>query len=164
MTGSMNSGKAKFRLFSKGSIGIIVAAFCMLVCLECWLSISHPFSRLPVATTEQGELFTSLTSIEKEISLNPKKPYAVLIGSSLMVAPVVQAESKYRNQIIKRFSERRSTFCEKQLSERLKSPVQQNVAVYNAAVGGGMASDDFFIGRALLESKNPPTAIICGVA
>lgn len=136
----------------------------MLICLECWLSITHPFARLPVATTEQGELFTSLTSIEKEISLNPKEPYAVLIGSSLMVAPVVQAESKYRNQIMKRFSERRSTFCEKQLSQRLKSPVQQKVAVYNAAVGGGMASDDFFIGRALLESKNPPAAIICGVA
>lgn len=158
------SSEVKFKLFSRGSIGVLAAAFGMLICLEFWLGVTHPFARLPVATTEQGELFTSLASIQREISNDSKKPYAVLMGSSLMVAPVVQAESKYRNQIMKRFSERRSTFCEKQLSEQLNTPSAQNVAIYNAAVGGGMASDDYFIGRALLESKNPPAAIICGVA
>lgn len=157
---------------AKGSFGVVLAALCLLAAVEGWLALAHPLARLPVATIEQGEAFNSIAGIKKETSDSKKEPYVVLLGSSLMVAPVVQAESQYRKRPLKRFFERRATFCENELDSQLKMAygVRPNssggapVRIYNAAVGGGMASDDFFVARELLQSKNVPAALVCGVA
>lgn len=154
---------------AKGSFGVVLAALCLLGAVEGWLALAHPLARLPVATIEQGEAFNSIADIKKETgNIKNDEPYVVLLGSSLMVAPVVQAESQYRKRPLKRFFERRATLCENELGSQLtrlygkqhKVPIR----IYNAAVGGGMASDDFFVARELLQSKKAPAALVCGVA
>ncbi len=150
---------------AKGSFGAVVTALCLCIAVEGWLTFAHPLARLPVATMERGELFNSMRNIEKEASSRPGQPYMVLLGSSLVVAPVVQSESQFRKRAIKRFFERRATACEEQLKKFISEPAgQQKVQVFNAAVGGGMASDDYFVARTLLESSNKPVALVCGVA
>lgn len=152
-------------MIAKSSFGIVMSALCLFAAVEAWLAIAHPLARLPVATIEQGELFNSITSIKKEVKAENTAPYMVMLGSSLMVAPLVQTESTFRKQPIKRFFERRATFCEQGLKSSLAPANKQNeIRIFNAAVGGGMASDDYFVSRELLESKNPPSAIVCGVA
>ncbi len=88
---------------AKGSFGVVVTALCLLIAVEGWLAFSHPLACLPVATMEQGELFNSVNCIKKETGKQDREPYMVLLGSSLMVAPVVQAESQFRQHPIKRF-------------------------------------------------------------
>ncbi len=150
---------------AKKSFGVLVTALGLFVAVEGWLTFAHPLSHLPVATLEQGELYNSIKCIEKETSGKECAPYVVLLGSSLMVAPVVQSETQYRKKPVKRFFERRATACENSLNNLvLSSPRNKTVRIYNAAVGGGMVSDDYFVARQLLQSKNPPVAIICGVA
>lgn len=150
---------------AKRSIAVVVAALCLCIAVESWFSLAHPLARLPVATVEQRELFKSMRSIEDETSSHGTQPYMVLLGSSLIVAPVVQAESLHRQRAIQRFSERRATACEHALDSCMnRSASQMNVRVFNAAIGGGMASDDYFIARAFLEAKNKPVALVCGIA
>jgi len=153
---------------SKGSIGVVVSAMCLLAAVEGWLALAHPLAKLPVATIEQGEAFNSLADIKKQTAIAGAEPYMVLLGSSLMVAPVVQAESQYRKRPLKRFFERRATLCESELNSQLRKaygqPSNAPVRVFNAAIGGGMASDDYFVARELLRSKNAPAALVCGVA
>ncbi len=149
---------------AKGSFGVVVTALCLLIAVEGWLACMHPLARLPVATMEQGELFNSVNCIKKEVGKQRNEPYMVLLGSSLMVAPVVQAESQFRHHPIKRFFERRATACEERLNSLLTQPAKEKVRVFNAAVGGGMASDDYFVARELLQSQTAPAAIVCGVA
>lgn len=149
---------------AKGSVGVVVAALCFCIAVEGWIAIAHPFARLPVATIEQGELFNSMRDIAKQTRDKNSQPYMVLLGSSLVVAPVVQAESQHRKRAIKRFYERRATACEEQLRQCISLPSSQQVQIFNAAVGGGMASDDYFVARELLESKHKPVALVCGVA
>ena len=148
---------------AKGSIGVVVTALCLCIAVEGWLAFAHPLARLPVATMEQGELFNSMRSIKKETTSGKRQPYMVLLGSSLVVAPVVQAESQFRKRAIKRFYERRATACEEQLRQCIPH-ADAGFEVFNAAVGGGMASDDFFVARDLLASDNKPVALVCGVA
>ena len=153
---------------AKGSFGVVLAALCLLVAVEGWLALAHPLARLPVATIEQGEAFNSIADIKKDTGSGKEEPYVVLLGSSLMVAPVVQAESQFRKRPLKRFFERRATLCENQLGAQLSRQYGKSnsapVRIYNAAVGGGMASDDFFVARELLQSKKVPAALVCGVA
>lgn len=150
---------------AKGSFGVVVTALCLCIAVEGWLAFAHPLARLPVATMEQGELFNSMRNIKKETSSGEKQPYMVLLGSSLVVAPVVQAESQFRKRAIKRFFERRATACEEHLRQYIpEAPDGRGLQVFNAAVGGGMASDDYYVARDLLSSKNKPLALVCGVA
>ncbi|MCC7529076.1 MAG: hypothetical protein IT342_11165 [Candidatus Melainabacteria bacterium] len=149
---------------AKGSFGVVVTALCLFIAVEAWLAFAHPLARLPVATMEQGELFNSINCIKNEVRESNHEPYMVLLGSSLMVAPVVQAESQFRKHPIKRFFERRATVCEDRLNSLIVPSDKQAVMVFNGAVGGGMASDDFFVARELLQSKDSPAAIVCGVA
>lgn len=153
---------------AKGSFGVVLAALCLLAAVEGWLALAHPLARLPVATIEQGEAFNSIADIKKDTGNCKDEPYVVLLGSSLMVAPVVQAEAQFRKRPLKRFFERRATLCESQLGSQLNrlygKPNSAPVRIYNAAVGGGMASDDFFVARELLQSKKVPAALVCGVA
>lgn len=149
---------------AKGSFGVVVTALCLFTAVEGWLAFAHPLARLPVATIEQGELFNSINCIKTELRKSENEPYMVLLGSSLVVAPVVQAESQFRKRPMKRFFERRATVCEDRLNSLFDRSEKHSVRVFNAAVGGGMASDDYFVARELLQSKNAPAAIVCGVA
>lgn len=137
-----------------------------LVAVDLWLRFLHPLSVVPVASMEWGEIFNATRSVSREISKPDAAPYMMLLGSSLMVAPVVQAEAAQRGRPIERFFDRRS-ICGESLLKGAGSSGEKvrTVSVYNMAVGGEMASDAYFIARNFLEKEGErPVAIIYGVS
>lgn len=149
---------------------IIFGSIALLLVADLWLALAHPLAFVPVATTERGEVFNATASIQEEIKQGGS-PYVLLLGSSLMVAPVVQAEASELNRPVKRFFERRSSLLEKLINEPYPGETlgadgrsQERVSVYNMAVGGEMGSDAYLIARHFLKSGNPPVAIIYGVS
>lgn len=86
-------------------------------------------------------------------------PDVVLIGSSLMLAPVLQSEANRLGQPLDRKRYRKSLVLE----ECLSSAGLQHCTVFNFAVGGCMFSDAYYIARRVLADK-APSVIIYGIA
>lgn len=137
-------------------LSVTAASAVVLIAINAWLSLAHPLSHLPTATLERGEAFNAISAFKNE----PVTPEVVLLGSSLVTAPVMQSEAAFLNHPILRLHERRSRVLEKLLAEKLNT----STSVFCLAVNGAMASDVYLLARHLLFAPHPPHAIIYGIA
>lgn len=143
----------------KLSVPRIILALLLLVFFDCWLGSAHPLKNAVTPNLDRTETFGSLEAYKKL----PVKPDLVLLGSSVVVAPVMQAESLLLNKPIVRFKHRESTYLEKNLDGKL--PARPNIFCF--AVAGAAVSDVHTIVRRLLvDQKNGdrPLAIVYGIA
>lgn len=157
----MSNGSMKnFRL------GRIFFALLFFAIINSWIFYFHPLSKSPVAGREWGEAYNAVKFAEKDLKENENLPYVLLAGSSLMVAPVVQAECEFLKVPIQRFRHRRSKFCEELLKQKsqITPPNLTSPLVYNLAIGGATPSDMFLVTRNFLENHRKPAVIIYGIA
>ena len=82
-----------------------------------------------------------------------------MLGSSLVTAPVMQAEAIYLNRPIERMFHRSPRFLESCLSGELACPVH----VFCLAVGGEMVSDAYLVAKQILAKDDKPCAIVYGI-
>ncbi len=131
-----------------------LAAFVIAAGLNVWIAAAHPLSNWPTANLDTSEAARAVAAWHREKAT----PEIVLLGSSLVVAPVMQAEANYLGNPIERMFNRRSTFLEKQVSDQKRRP-----HVFCFAIGGEMVSDAYLLAKNVLQQR-PPAAIIFGIA
>ncbi|MBX9878649.1 MAG: DUF1574 domain-containing protein [Candidatus Obscuribacterales bacterium] len=137
-------------LFSTTVLSVV-----LVVAFDLWIGLAHPLAKSPTASLDRTEVYCATNTYEKEV----KSPPVVVLGSSLVTAPIMQAESNYHKTAIPRFLHRRSHVLENAIAEKLGSTPD----VYCMAVGGEMASDAYLITKRLLK-KTTPIAVVYGVA
>lgn len=130
-------------------------ALLVLLAVNLWLSLTHPLHHLPTATLERGEAYNATQSFQNMLGA----PDVVLLGSSLVTAPIMQSEADYLDKPIARMSHRRSTVLQNLLTSRVARPV----SVFCLAIGGEMVSDAYLITKHLLCSDKQPKTIVYGI-
>jgi hypothetical protein len=133
-----------------------VATLLALAALDAWLLLEHPLQNAPTASTDRGEVYQGA----KAYWSRPLPPDVVLLGSSLMTAPIMQAEALFVNQPISRTGHRDIAVMGDALSKRLGYKPE----VLSLASGGQMVSDAYLIAKHVLSGDRKPTAIVYGVA
>lgn len=128
----------------------------LVVAFDLWLGCGHPLAKSPTASLDRTEVYCATKTYEKEAN----SPSVIVLGSSLVTAPIMQAEANYHKNPIPRFLHRRSHVLENALADRLGGKPD----VYCMAVGGQMASDAYLITKRLLKKSNTPIAVVYGVA
>lgn len=128
----------------------------LVVAFDLWLGFGHPLAKSPTASLDRTEVYCATKTYEKEANT----PSVIVLGSSLVTAPIMQAEANYHKTPIPRFLHRRSHVLENALADRLGGKPE----VYCMAVGGEMASDAYLITKRLLKKNNTPIAVVYGVA
>lgn len=131
-------------------------ALFLVLALDLWLGMAHPLQFAVTPNLDRTETFGSM-QVYKQSGV---KPDVVLLGSSLVVAPVMQSESIMLQQPIPRFRHRHSQFLQAALSRHLDSRPE----VFCFAVAGAAVSDAYTIVRHLLAGKNNPKVIVYGIA
>jgi hypothetical protein len=137
-------------LFSTTVLSVV-----LVVAVDLWIGIAHPLAKSPTASLDRTEVYCATKTYEKEAQSSS----VVVLGSSLVTAPIMQAEANYHKNPIPRFLHRRSHVLENAITEKLGSTPD----VYCMAVGGEMASDAYLITKRLLK-KTTPIAVVYGVA
>ncbi len=133
-----------------------VLSVVLVVAFDLWLGLAHPLAKSPTASLDRTEVYCATKTYEKDVH----SPALVVLGSSLVTAPIMQAEANYHKIVIPRFLHRRSHVIENALADRLGGKPD----VYCMAVGGEMASDAYLITKRLLKNNNTPIAVVYGVA
>ena len=132
------------------------AAVALLIVLDLWLVLAHPLANVTTASLDRGEIASAVRVYrQQEVA-----PDLVLLGSSLVTAPIMQGEASFHQEPIARMIHRRSHLLEAALSERLGRKPQ----VFCLAAGGEMASDAYLITKNVLVRSRLPSAIIYGIA
>jgi hypothetical protein len=141
-------------------ISTTICVCALVIVLDLWLNLGHPLAHAPTASLDRGEIFTATQEYKKVA----KAPDVVLLGSSLVTAPVMQADAILANQPISRFSQRNCEFLEAALAKKLDShDPSTSPKIFCLAVGGEMVSDAYLIVKHVLDNKTP-SAIIYGIA
>jgi hypothetical protein len=133
-----------------------LAMLLSLAAFDAWLLSEHPLQNAPTASTDRGEVFQGA----KQYWKRALPPDMVLLGSSLMTAPIMQAEALYVNKPISRTGHREIAVMSDALSKRIGYKPE----VLSLSSGGQMISDAYLITKHLLCGDKKPTAIVYGVA
>jgi hypothetical protein len=133
-----------------------LATLLSLLAFDTWLLAEHPLQNAPTASTDRGEVFQGA----KAYSARPMPPDVVLLGSSLMTAPIMQAEALFVGKPISRTGHREISVMGSALSKRL----YYKPDVLSLASGGQMVSDAYLVAKHVLSGERKPTAIVYGVA
>lgn len=135
----------------------VLWAALLLLGLDFWLGTAHPLQFAVTPNLDRTETFGSRQAyVSKD-----NKCDLLLLGSSLVVAPVMQAEALARKEPIVRFRQRQSKF----IADCLASKISYRPDVFCFAVAGAAVSDVYLITRDVFASKNiTPAAIVYGVA
>lgn len=129
----------------------------LLVCaVDIWLGMTHPLTKAVTANLDRSETF-STARVYQQLK---QAPDVVLLGSSLMVAPVMQAEALFLDHPFPRFEHRQSTF----ISDLLSKKVGNNPSVFCFAVAGEAVSDAYLITKHVLVGEKKPKVIVYGIA
>jgi hypothetical protein len=97
--------------------------------------------------------------IAKDYLSQASTPDVVLLGSSQMATATFTADANTQQVALDCVVDRRATTLEKYLLDK----TGKHVTIFNTAVGGGMVSDAYMIGRILLTGKHQPKMVIIGV-
>jgi hypothetical protein len=126
-----------------------------------WLRFAHPLAHVPTVSLDRSEIASAVPAYLKELGQDHPSSQMVFLGSSLVVAPLMQAEANYSKKNIEWFFNRRSSYFEHLINKSATGDVK----VYSLAVGGEMASDAYWILKnVLLKEKYAPREIIYGIA
>lgn len=134
---------------------VTVGVIALVAITDAWLLLFHPLAHVPTVSLDRGELFNALSVYPRDKST----PEIVLLGSSAVTAPLMQAEALFFNEPITRFSHRRCHYLEHMLAQRLGRQPQ----VFCLASGGQMASDAYLIARHISRLPKHPVAIVYGI-
>jgi hypothetical protein len=169
----MDSGTGKSKKFfvSAALVALVLAAGC-----DYAVGKLHPLAQINTVNIDRGEPFNAVKAILADTAKKDASTAAdttsgarvILLGSSLMVAPTLQAEADFQKQPIKRFHERNLKSFDKLLSEAIEGQSNHPALVhsYLMAVGGEMASDALILLKALAAggAVNNNTYIVYGIA
>jgi hypothetical protein len=120
-----------------------------------WVAISHPLSNAPTANLDTGEVHRAIEVFKKASD----SPLVLFMGSSLVLASMMQSESNFLAQPIPRMVHRRNLFTEQLLSDFSTRP-----NAYCMAIGGSMSSDDYLLLKNAVLPLHKPDALVIGVA
>jgi hypothetical protein len=137
-------------------ISATVIAFAFLLVLDAWLGCAHPLRKIPTANLDRGEIFSAVSVYDRQ----PSAPQLVMLGSSLVTAPVMQAEAIYLNKPVERMFHRNPQFLEHCLAHDFSYTPN----VFCLAVGGEMVSDAYLVTKHILARPDKPCAIVYGIA
>lgn len=137
--------------------GLLCSSF-LSACLafaavDSWVGTGTPLQKIPTAGLHR----TEVARAAQEFAKLKEAPSVVLLGSSLMVAPVIQADANVLHAPLERNRHRRSYVLESAIAPGNAQKV------FNFAVAGCMVSDAYFIARSIVQKK-PPQTIIYGIA
>lgn len=118
-----------------------------------------PLSHAAITGRRHQEAFIGFNSAMAE-SLRLPGPHLILLGSSLILDPVIQTESLYLDRPLDRYYWRRSMAMESLIFKQVSAPI----SVINLSMGGEMASDSYIILEHLIARNQTPATIIYGVA
>lgn len=141
---------------AKAVISTTLAVLILVAAIDIWLNTARPMSRVPTASLERGEVFNAMAALKQE----SRPPEVIVLGSSLVTAPVMQAEAATLQRPVPRMTHRHSTVLEQALGRHFG----YRPSVFCLAVGGEMVSDAYFIVTRVLESGQRPAAIVYGIA
>lgn len=144
--------------FRRGLLGSsFVVALVAVVCVDLWFGATSPLIKAPIANLQRTEPFLTAAEYRRDSA-----PDVVLLGSSVMVSPLLQAEAMRLQAPIKRMHHRQS----QEMAQALSAAGLGDCRVFNFAVAGCMASDAFWITKNVLlaNAKEKPRAIVYGVA
>jgi len=130
-------------------------ALLLLAAVDAWLLTVHPLAGASTIALDRSEGFSAMRVLES----GPASPDVILLGSSLVTAPVMQAEATALNRQLPRLSYRRSSVLEQYLAARL----DYSPTVFCLASGGQMASDAYYMARHAIEAGKRPAAFVYGV-
>lgn len=145
--------------FMRGFLGSSFLSAAVLLCaLDFWMGTAQPLVTAPIANLQRSEPYLCA----REYNHLPVAPDVVLLGSSVVVSPVLQAEAMHVKRPIPRMRHRQSAVA----SEALATAGIGTCSVFNFAVGGCMMSDAYLITKNVLckNAQDKPRAIIYGVA
>lgn len=144
------------RSFLRGLAASSFFAACLAACsIDYLVGNVLPLSKMTTYGLHRSEPYLAAEAYRKL----KQAPDVVLVGSSLLLAPVMQSETMRQGKALDRKRYRRSTVME----EALRRTQLTDGRVFNFAVGGCMFSDAYLITRRVLEQKAPPV-IILGIA
>lgn len=127
--------------------------------VDFWFGATHPLTRAPIANLQRTEPFLAA----REYVHQSVPPDIVLLGSSVMVSPVLQAEAGSLNRPLPRMRHRECV----SFADTLQANGIQQCRVFNLAVAGCMVSDAYLLAKNVVCSQphvKQPRAIIYGVA
>lgn len=138
----------------------LLAALVFLLGVEIWFAWAQPLATAPTANLQRTEPFQA----SREYLRQSAPPDVVLLGSSVLVSPVLQAEALSLRRQLPRLRYRESRV----LAEALGARGLGTRHVFNFAVGGCMISDAFWIAKNVIcahqNSALKPRAIVYGIA
>lgn len=149
--------------FWRGLMGSsFVVALIGVVCVDMWFAAANPLTTAPIANLQRTEPFYAAQEYRRQCQQLAAAPDVVLLGSSVMVSPVLQAESLRLQSPLKRMRHRQCG----ELAQALNAEGLRVHRVFNFAVFGCMVSDAYWITKnVLLPGRfQKPRAIIYGVA
>jgi hypothetical protein len=149
--------------FRHGLMGSsFVVALIGVVCVDMWFAAANPLTTAPIANLQRTEPFYAAQEYRRQCQQLAAAPDVVLLGSSVMVSPVLQAESLRLQSPLKRMRHRQCG----ELAQALNAEGLRVHRVFNFAVFGCMVSDAYWITKnVLLPGRcQKPRAIIYGVA
>ncbi len=88
-------------------------------------------------------------------------PAVVLLGSSLLVNPILEQEAKFQDQAIDSVIDHRLRYLQTELERKL---TLKNLTCFNFAVPGSLMSDNYMIMRCLFDAQRKPKLVILGLA
>jgi hypothetical protein len=146
---------ASWALTSRTAIALLAA-----VLVNAWLGIAHPLAHVPTLNLDTGEVASCVRAYNRDVANKPPNvPLIAFMGSSLMLAPVMQAEANYLGAPVSRMNHRRIAFLERELQDATVPPPQ----VACLAIGGEMVSDDYLLVKNVLDGKRRPQLIVLGL-
>ena len=147
---NQNATEKQFR-FSQVALALLA-----VLALDIWIGTAHPMSKAVTPNLDRSETFSTACVYRDQ----EKAPDVVLLGSSLMVAPVMQAEAVHLGRPFPRFIHRQSEF----LSSALANSLGSNPSVFCFAVAGEAVSDAFLITKHVVAATKKPKVIVYGIA
>lgn len=169
---------------STGRKNVIVSSALVALALAAVIDVivaeTHPLASINTVNIDRGEPYNAVKAILADNKKHDRNsdttggvdsPRVILLGSSLMVAPTLQAEAEFQKQPLKRFHQRNLDSFAENLNAAIKNESNQKVAVrsYLLAVGGEMASDALILLKALtadssFAARNADTYVVYGIA
>jgi hypothetical protein len=133
-----------------------VVSFVLAALLNVWFAAANPLAETRTINLQRSEIFTASQSLKGQWH----DPQIVILGSSIVTAPIVQAEALYLKTPFARHVKRTSEYAEQLLSKKLD--VKPHVV--SMAVSGCMVSDAYLVAKNILNQPTKPAAIIYGIA
>jgi hypothetical protein len=141
---------------SKGPVSAAIVAMVILFVVNLWLTGQDGLSRENRLDPHASDALAVTSFMRRQTT----QPDIGLLGSSLVAVSSVQAAAIAEKKPVDRLTHRNSEYFD----QALHSSLGKNANTACLALGGAMASDAYLLAKHVLNSSNPPRAIIYGIS